>query len=160
MIICCTDKLFLQMQPTRIKIFCLSVGTWPTGTIGRNGRQRSTSYSGQSSCHGAETCASREDYSRNVSSPVRAEWKISIACMRRRWRIRNIYTRLSIVQKANRRVRLLTIPGFSCWKREQGTLITIVLIYFREEADTIVHSDDAFAPVAYLKFKRCSVVAK
>ncbi|ORZ00860.1 hypothetical protein BCR43DRAFT_485927 [Syncephalastrum racemosum] len=29
-----------------------------------------------------------------------------------------------------------------------------------EETQTVVHSDDAFAPVAYLKFKRCSLVGK
>ncbi|KAI8147491.1 ATP-binding domain-containing protein 4 [Fennellomyces sp. T-0311] len=29
-----------------------------------------------------------------------------------------------------------------------------------EETETVTHSDDAFAPVAYLKFKRCSVANK
>ena len=31
---------------------------------------------------------------------------------------------------------------------------------FREETETVVHSDDAFAQVAYLRFKSCSVVEK
>ncbi|KAI9492458.1 hypothetical protein BDB00DRAFT_828195 [Zychaea mexicana] len=29
-----------------------------------------------------------------------------------------------------------------------------------EETETVVHSDDAFAPVAYLKFKRCAIADK
>lgn len=34
------------------------------------------------------------------------------------------------------------------------------LFLSRDEAETIIHSDDAFAQVAYLKFKKCTLVDK
>lgn len=36
----------------------------------------------------------------------------------------------------------------------------VLICFHSEETDTIIHSDDAFAQVAYLKFKKCSVVDK
>ena len=38
--------------------------------------------------------------------------------------------------------------------------VWIITGLFSEETETVVHSDDAFAQVAYLKFKKCSTVEK
>ena len=39
-------------------------------------------------------------------------------------------------------------------------LIKVLIFNFRDEFETVIHSDDAFAPVGYLNFKKLFLVDK